>query len=103
MAQGKGRDILWVKTVCGHVWEATIAAVEEWSEIIEGFFADMILQIVGNSSRLISWTGKIVAEAARARNPSYLWFDGLSPANRSNVRTSAREFRRELRCLLAIV
>lgn len=92
-----------MKTVRGHVREGTIVAVEERSEVSESFFADVVLQVVGNSSRLVPWTGKIVAEASRAGNPSYLWFDGLCPANRGNVRASTRKLGGELRCLFAII
>ncbi len=87
----------------GNVWECTIAAVEERSVVRKSFFADFVLQVIGNSSRLVPWLGEVVAEASRARNPSYLRIDGLSPANRCDVRASTRELRCELWCLFAII
>ncbi len=87
----------------GHVWKAAIAAVEKRSEVGESFLADMVFQVIGNGCRLVLWTGKIVAEASRACNPSYLWFDGLSPANRGYIRAGTRKLRCELRGLFAII
>ena len=89
--------------MCGHIWKATVAAVEEGGEVCQCVFADVVFQIVFYGGRLILRPGEVIAKASRAGDPSDFGTDGLGSTDGSDVWTCAWELRCELGCLLAVI
>lgn len=98
-----GEDLLGRQTVGRNIRESAAGEVSVWCVVFLGRRTDVRGQVGVHGSCLVGWLSEVVAEAARAVNPCYLWAYGLGASDGSNIRTCAGELRSELRRFLAIV
>ena len=89
--------------MCRNIRIPAIGKVGVSAKIPLGGRLNVVVQIGGDGGCLVIRAREIVAEAARTGGPGDLGADGLSAADGGDVGTGARERRRELRCLLAVV
>ena len=86
-----------------NIRESAIGEVGEGAEVLLGSCANVVAQVGGYRACLVFWASEVVAEASGAGHPGNLGTDGLSAADCGDVGTCARELRRKLWCLFAVV
>ena len=86
-----------------NIWKPAVGKVGESAKIRLGGWGDVIVQIGRYRACLVIRALKVVAEASGASNPCNLGANGLSATDCCDVGARARELRRELWCLFAVV
>ena len=86
-----------------NIREPAIGEVGKSAKVLFGSCADLVIQIGGYRACLVIRASEVIAEASGAGDPGDLRADGLSAADCGDVGTCARELRRKLWCLVAVV